>query len=360
MSQAEHSHSVESQSLPLDKKSNRGKRLFFLFIVPAIIILGALFVYLHGGRYVETDNAYVQADKTNITAEVSGRVISVAVEENQEVKEGQVLLKIDPMLYQIAVQRAKANLNDVKTSLKTLQAEYQSKLANIDVSQAQYDYAKREEKRQRDLLKKHYTSTEQYDQARQKTLLISLEMNTLKKGLKQVEESLGGDVNAPVEQHPKYQQALAELDKAQNDLQHIDVIAPADGVVSKVIEKGQYVAPGSITMMLIANHNQWIEANFTENDLTYMRPGQPVEISVDSAPGYVWHGKVASLSPATGAEFSVIPAQNATGNWVKITQRVPVRIAIESANDAPQLRAGLSTLVTVDTSHKRTLFGLSL
>jgi len=337
------------------KSRRKTKRAVLLFLVPLLAVAGGVAIYLHGGRYVETDNAYVKADKTSITAEVSGLITAVPVEENQHVKAGDLLLQVDPTSYDIAVQQARANLNDVKTTLTTLKAEYQSKLANIEVSKSQHEYLKKEEARQLNLLKKKYISQSQYDSARQQTLVVELEVNALKKGLKQVEESLGGDVNAPIEQHPKYRAAVAALDKAENDLNHVNIYAPADGVVTKVVEKGQYISPGTLAMMLVSDSDIWIEANFTETEITHVQAGQNVEIKVDYAPGYTWEGTVESLSPATGSEFSVIPAQNATGNWVKIAQRLPIRIRIKHEDDAPKLRAGLSAIVTVDTKHQRHL-----
>jgi len=337
------------------KSRRKTKRAVMLFLVPLLAVVGGVAVYLHGGRYVETDNAYVKADKTSITSEVSGRIVGVPVEENQLVKAGDLLLQMDPTSYEIAVEQDRAHMNDVKTTLTTLKAEYQSKLANIEVSKSQHEYLKKEEARQLNLLKKKYISQSQYDSARQNTLVVELEMNALRKGLKQVEESLGGDVNAPIETHPKYRAAVAALDKAENDLRHVNIYAPADGVVTKVVEKGQYISPGSLAMMMVSTSDVWIEANFTETELTHVRPGQDVEIKVDYAPGYTWKGSVESLSPATGAEFSVIPAQNATGNWVKIAQRLPIRIHIEPEDNAPQLRAGFSAVVTVDTNHQRNL-----
>lgn len=333
----------------------RKKRVLLLFVLPLIVIAASLFFYFQGGRYAETDNAYVKADKTNISAEVAGRIIDVPVKENQQVKLGQLLLKLDPKPYEIALEKARANLNDVRTELLTLKAEYQSKQADIQVAESQYQYLQREENRQRNLLKQKFISDSQFDTARQNTLTKALTIKALHKNLEQIASSLGGYVSLPVEQHPKYLSALVALDKAQNDLQHVNVYAPADGVVTKVVEKGQYVAPGTIAMLLVEDAHLWIEANFTEKELTYVRVGQESEITVDYAPGYTWKGHVISLSPATGAEFSVIPAQNATGNWVKITQRVPVRISIESQPDAPELRAGLSAVVSVDTRHHRSL-----
>ncbi|MFH0256523.1 HlyD family secretion protein [Vibrio rumoiensis] len=347
---------IEERSQLSPKQSKfKSKRFLLLFVLPLLIVVGSLAIYLHGGRYVETDNAYVKADKTPINAEVAGRVINVPVVENQHVKKGDLLVQIDPTPYEYAVDRAKANLADVRTDLETLKAEYQSKLANIEVAKSQLDYARLEEKRQYNLRKKSYASEADYDSARQKTLLFELQINALQKALKQVAESLGGDPKAPVEHHPKYQLAMAELDQSENDLKHVNVYAPNDGVVSKVLEDGQFITSNSTTMLLVADQNLWIEANFTEKEMTNVKVGQKVEIEIDYAPGHKWEGHVASISPATGSEYSVIPAQNATGNWVKVTQRLPIRIAIEAKDNMPTLRSGLSAVVTVDTEHTRHL-----
>lgn len=339
----------------LRKSCRKKKRLVLLVVVPLMVVLGNIALYLHGGRYVETDNAYVKADKTSVTSVVSGRIDKVLVEENQNVQKGQLLFAIDPKDFEIAVELAEANLNDVKTSLSTLKAEYQSKQANIRVAQSQYDYLKKEQARKYNLLKKNYISQSEYDAARQETQTQKLQISALNQELKQIAESLGGNVSAPVEIHPKYQSALASLRKAENDLEHTRVYAPSAGVVTKVVEQGQYIAPGSMAMMLISDQDVWIEANFTEKEVAHMQVGQQVEIAVDYAGDYVWQGEVESMSPATGSEFSVIPAQNATGNWVKIAQRLPVRIHIDSGQGAPKLRAGLSAVVTVDTQYKRHL-----
>ena len=336
-----------------DAKPSRVKRLMLMVIIPAVVISAATMTYLHGGRYVETDNAYVKADKTMINAEVSGRILNVAVVENEQVEAGELLFQIDPKPYQIAVQQARANLKSTEVDLNTIKAEYASKLANIETSKSQLAFAQREEKRQVNLQKNGYSSDSALDAAHQKTLMIELEVNTLQKQLSQVEASFGGDIDADVQTNPHYLKAQADLAKAENDLTHVNVYAPASGVVSKVIEKGEYANAGKIAMVLIGDEQLWVEANFTEKELTHITQGQDVDVHVDYAPDYVWHGKVSSLSPATGAEFAVIPAQNATGNWVKITQRIPVRIELQNPSDAPKLRAGLSAVVSVDTKHQR-------
>ena len=172
--------------------------------------------------------------------------------------------------------------------------------------------------------------------------------------------ALNGGIDTPIDSHPDYQAALAELDQAKLDLQHTEVRASLPGRASKLPEPGQYLKAGNTAMMLVANQNVWVEANFNETDLTYVRPGQSVQLRIDSYPGRQWRGIVDSLSPATGAEFAVIPAQNAIGNWVKIIQRVPVRIRLQPSESLPVLRAGLSSWARIDTGHHRHLFGLTL
>lgn len=324
-------------------------RFVLLLAIPALGVAAGSWLYLSGGRYVETDNAYVKADKTTIGAEVSGRVLNVAVQENQHVNKGDLLFSVDAKPYELAVAQATSDLKTTVIDLNTIKSQYQSKLANIEVSKSQLDYAKREEARLRRLTGPGYVSASDLDGAHQKTLLMALEVNMLQKQLQEVADSFGGDISVPVEQHPKYKKALAELNTAKNNLTHVNEYAPTSGTITKVLQKGEYVQDGTTAMLLVSDSNLYIEANFTEKDLTHIRDNQDAEINVDYAPGVTWHGKVSSISPATGAEYSVIPAENATGNWVKVTQRVPVRIRLQTDANQPQLRAGLSATIKIDT-----------
>lgn len=324
-------------------------RLTLLLVVPVLGLASGGWYYFANGRYVETDNAYVKADKTGISAEVDGRVVKVAVKENQHVNKGDLLFSVDARPYQLAVAQAESDLNNTLIDLKTIKSQYQSKLANIAVSQSQHEYAQREEDRLHRLNGPGYVSASDMDSAHQKTLLMALEVNMLKTQLQEVADSFGGDINMPVEQHPRYQKALAQLNIAKNNLTHVREYAPASGTITKVLQKGEYVQDGTTAMLLVSDKNIYIEANFTEKDLTHIRDNQQAEINVDYAPGVTWHGKVSSISPATGAEYSVIPAENATGNWVKVTQRIPVRIRLQTDIQQPQLRAGLSATIKIDT-----------
>jgi len=290
---------------------------------------------------------------------VLGRVAKVFVEENQQVRAGQPLFELDQESFRVAVAKAEAELAKVRTDLVALQTSYRGQQAEIAVARTRHAYALKEEHRQADLVTRHFTSTANYDDARQLTIQTAQQQVALEEGLKKIEASLSGDVNLPVEQQPAYQEAAAELAKARLDLARTTIYAPANGIVSQLPKPGQYNLVGMTAMMLVETDTPWVEANFTETELTHVQPGQKVDISVDTYPDAHWTGVVESLSPATGSEFSVIPAQNATGNWVKIAQRVAVRIKLDSGADLPTLRAGLSATAEIDTGHQRTLPGLS-
>ncbi len=334
-------------------------RLFLLVILPLIAVLGVGIVYLKGGRYVETENAYVKAEKVPVSAEVSGPVRDVLVKENEAVVAGQPLFRLDAAPFEVAVARAEAKLAQVRTDLAAMKASYREKQAEITLARTRQAFVQKDQQRQADLMSQKLISASAFDGARLSTDLAHDQVAALEQDLNRIAESLGGSVDAPVERHPSYRAAVAELDQARLDLSRIEVRASMAGNVTKPPRPGQHVEAGATVMALVVSGNLWVEANFTETDLTYVHPGQPVDIHIDTYPDNVWKGEVESLSPATGAEFSMIPAQNATGNWVKIAQRVPVRIRLLPAPGLPQLRAGLSTDVEIDTGHRRRLFGYS-
>ncbi len=336
------------------------KRLILLVLVPLIVVFVIGVVYLRGGRIVETDNAYVKADLVPVSAEVAGTITQVLIRENQAVTAGQPLFRIDPAPFEVAVAKAAAKLAQVRIDLAATKAEFREKQAEIVVAQTRYTFARKDQQRQADLVARNFISSSRFDDAKQSTDLAQQQISTLQQDLKRIAETLGGSVDAPVENHPAVLGALAELDEAKLDLARVEVRASLPGVVSKPPKPGQFAAVGATTMALVASEHAWIEANFPETDLTHVHPGQPVTIRIDTYPDATWKGTVDSLSPATGAEFSVIPAQNATGNWVKIAQRVPVRIKLELAPDQPVLRAGLSAVVEIDTGHRRRVFGYML
>jgi membrane fusion protein (multidrug efflux system) len=282
------------------------------------------------------------------------------VRENERVEAGQLLFQLDPAPFQVAVARAEAKLAQARTDLASLKQSYREKQAEITLARTRRTFALRDEQRQADLAARNFISASKLDDSRQAAEIAAQQIVALEQDLKRIAESLGGSVDAPIERHPTYMAAAAELAQAKLDLERVQVRASLPGTVSKPPKPGQYAAAGSIAMALVVSGNLWVEANFTETDLTYVHPGQRVTVSVDTYPHVKWSGVVESLSPATGAEFSVIPPQNATGNWVKIAQRVPLRIALDAKPDMPQLRAGLSATVEIDTGHRRRLLGAFL
>jgi len=336
------------------------RRLILLVIVPSLAAVVMLFLYLRGGRYVGTDNAYVESDKAPITAQVAGTIQEVLVHENDAVAAGQVLFRLDAAPFQVAVAKAEANVAQTRTNLLALRASYREKQAEIAVARTRHAFAVKDEGRQAALAAKNYVPATTLDTSRLNVALTDQQISALEEDLKRIAESLGGSVQAPVEQHPSYRMAVAELEQARLDLTHVEVRAPLAGIVNKRPTPGQYLSAGDMAMLLVVSASPWVEANLTEKDLTHVHPGQAVTVRVDTYPGITWSGVVESLSPATGSEFSIIPAQNATGNWVKVAQRVAVRIRLESAPNLPTLRSGLSAEVQIDTGHRRDVLGFGV
>ena len=336
----------------------KNRRLILLVLVPALAGIISALVYLLGGRYVETDNAYIKAQKVPVSAQVSGAVKQVLVAENQTVQAGQVLFVLDQAPFRIAVSKAEAKLSQVRNDLAALKAGYREKQAEMTLARTNFEYALKDQQRQTDLASKNFISVSKLDDVRHNTEVNAQQTALLEQDMKRIAESLGGNPDTPLEQQSSYREAQAELDQARLDLSNAEVRASMSGRVSKPPKVGQFITLGSTAMVLVADE-VWIEANFNEADLTYVHPGQPVKISIDTYPDSKLHGVVESLSPATGAEFSLIPAQNATGNWVKIAQRIPVRIRLD-ATALPDLRAGLSSWVEIDTGHKRRFLGIAL
>ncbi|MEN0036906.1 MAG: HlyD family secretion protein [Cellvibrio sp.] len=341
-----------------EAKSSR--RLILLVVIPAVAAVLGLLIYLAGGRYATTDNAYTKADVVNIRPRVAGAVAERLVAENEHVKAGQLLLVLDAKPYEVALAKAEAKQGEVRTTLAALYASYHEKQSELQLAMANRDYAANEQHRQADLAARKLVAKAAYDEVSHTRRVSDQQVVTLERDLKRIAESLGGDAEAPLEQHPSYRAAKAEVEQAQLNLDYTRITAPKDGIVTKPPEVGEFLAVGSAAMSLVASDNLWVEANFIETDLTHVRIGQTVKVHVDTYPDVAWEGVVQSISPATGAEFSVIPAQNATGNWVKIAQRVPVRISIKPNKNAPALQAGLSTDIEIDTGYKRSLLGVSI
>jgi membrane fusion protein (multidrug efflux system) len=344
---------------PADVKPDRRNLRLKLFILGPLIMLGiAALLYFNSGRYVETDNAYLKANKVAISAEVAGRIISVAAKENQQVAQGDELFRLDDQPYRIALERSEAQLRTVQSEIEGIKASYRQKQEQMRMAQNNLAFSTRELARQTQLAKQRLTSQVKLDEAQHNVDTARDQMAVIAQELAQTLTQLTGDANLPAAKHPRYLDAAANRENAKLNLERVVVHAPFAGVTSKVPQVGQYVAAGGAVMSVVATTDTWVEANFMETDLTHVRAGQPVEVVLDTYSSHKWHGTVQSIAQATGAEFSVLPPQNATGNWVKVVQRIPVRIALDITKDDPPLRAGMTAAVKIDTGRHHTVSSL--
>jgi membrane fusion protein (multidrug efflux system) len=342
---------------PLRAPRRRWIRWALFLLLPLLLIAGGYW-YVTGGRVMSTDDAFVEADKVGISTDVSGIVAKVEVAENQRVQAGQVLYRLDDLPFRLAFDRAQAQVGTVRDDLNALKANYRDMQAQIKQAQVDVDYFDRELRRQQQLVARNVVTQESFDTAHRNLQSAQQKLVSLNDQLAAIAANLNGDPDIPVERHPRYLDAVAQRDEAARQLDHTVVKAPFAGVVTSVpsIAPGKYLAASVTAFFLVATDHAWVDANPKETELTYVRPGQPVTVTVDTYPGVAWRGKVASISPAAAEEFSLLPAENTSGNWVKIVQRIPMRVHIDTIDEElPPLRAGMSVVVDVDTGHSRGL-----
>jgi membrane fusion protein (multidrug efflux system) len=346
---------------PNGESRSRAERLRMPLMLGGVLVvaLAASLFWLLGGRYMSTDDAYVQAARASISANVSGQVVEIAVHDNQQVHKGDLLFRLDDAPFRIAVEEAQAKLGTSRLQVIAGKSSYRQQLAALHSAQDTLAYQQREFERQKKLLASGIASQAQFDQAQH--VLDAARQGAA--GAQQQAASylamLNGQPDLDPDQHPSVQQAKAELDRAQLNLSYTRILAPYDGIVAKVeqLQPGDHINAAAPVFALISTHDVWIEANFKEDQLTHMRPGQPAEVKIDTYSGRSFKARVASLSPGTGSQFSALPAENATGNWVKVVQRLPVRLELEDADPSLPLHTGLSANVEVDTGHRRSLSG---
>lgn len=319
-----------------------------MLAVPLLLLAVGAYFWLTSGRYVSTDNAYVRQDRVMVAPEITGRVAEVAVRENQHVEAGQLLFRLDPEPFRIAQAQAQAALASARLQVAQLHETYAEKGTDIGSAQADVALAESNFARQQQLLKAGFTTRANYDQARAALASARERLAGTRAASANARAALGP--GGPTDSHPLVRAALAQLEKANLDLERTAVRAPFAGTVSQSskLQIGAITIPGITGVTVVRSAGAWVEANFKETDLENMRVGQPAEIELDAYPQHPLRAKVASIGAGTGAEFSILPAQNATGNWVKVTQRVPVRFMVIEQTDIPMI-AGLSATVTVDT-----------
>jgi membrane fusion protein, multidrug efflux system len=335
----------------------RWVRWVLFALLPLALIAGGYW-YVTGGRVMSTDNAYVEADKVGISTDVSGIVKEIDVRNNQQVEAGEVLFRLDDLPFRLALERAEAQVGIVRNDLNALKANYGDMQAQIRQAEYDVEYYDRESRRQQDLAAKNIASQQTFDTARRNLQNAQQKLVSLNQQLAAITANLNGDPDVPVEQHPRYRDVVAQRNEAARQLDHTVMKAPFAGIVTNVpsLAPGKYLPASMTAFYLVATDYVWVDSNPKETELTNVRPGHPVTVTVDTYPDLEWHGAVESISPAAAQEFSLLPAQNTSGNWVKVVQRIPMRVRLDTSDkNRPALRAGMSVEVDVDTGHQRGL-----
>lgn len=347
---------------PVTPAKTRPRRLRFILLVALPLIAAAvgLYVYLAGGRYISTDNAYVGAQKVLITPDVSGKIVRITVREGERVEPGQPLFEIDSEPFRLAVVQAESRIASIRTDFANLKSNLASVSRLLELSDETLKLRQADVDRKKTLLANR--SGAQFDLDTSIAALVSA--RTAREQLVQQRDALAnqllGEKDLAIEKFPPFMQAAAALEQAQRDLRLATVRAPMRGTATQVpsIQLGRYVVAGTPVFALMDDDRPWVDANPKETEVTYLKTGQPVTMHVDAYPDQPLRGTVAAVSPGTGAQFAILPPQNASGNWVKVVQRLPVRIEFAPGQDLSRLRAGMSVNVDIDTGRQRSLAGL--
>jgi membrane fusion protein (multidrug efflux system) len=351
---------AESVRRSLGQRLHKGRRVLLLVVIPLIAAIAILAVYLSGGRYMTTDNAYIGAQKVLVTPDISGKISRVVVREGQRVAVGDVLFEIDPEPFRLAVLQAEARLAGVSTDHANLLTNDKSLTRMIELAEKTADIRRQDVERKTTLMTNRSGSQFDLDGSNAQYVAAQTQVEQLRQQQAGIRNQLLGDPALPLEKFPPYLQAKAALDQARRDLTHTTVRAPLAGNATQVdnIQIGRYVNAGTPVLSVIDDLHPWVDANPKETDFTYVTLGQKVTVIVDAFPNHTFNGRITSLSPGTGAQFAILPPQNATGNWVKVVQRVPIRISFDPDENTQKLRAGMSAYVSVDTGRSRSLMAL--
>lgn len=338
-----------------DHKPKRSRARLLLFALLPVALVAGAYLYVTGGAVMSTDNAYVQADMVGVSTDVAGTVAAIEVRDNQQVAKGAVLFRLKQDSFRVALAGAQAQLGTVRNQVLTLKASYRQALAEIAQAEADIPFYESAFKRQQDLSASAAASKAAFDQAQQGLNSARQKVEVAKAQAAATLAQLGDDADQPIEQNPFYLQAKSGVDNAQRDLDDTVVRAPFDGIVTNVpaLQVGSYLQAAQQAFSLVSTVNVWVAASPKETELTYVQPGQAVTVTVDTYPGVEWHGTVSSISPASGSSFALLPAQNTTGNWVKVVQRIPMIVTLGDLSGKPPLRVGMSATVDVATGHRR-------
>ena len=342
----------------LERLGRKRLRTILLVVVPAFAVIIGLGFYLSGGRYISTDNAYVGAQKVLITPDISGKISHAAVREGQHVNPGDELFTLDREPFAFALQQAKAKLDTARSDFDKLRSNLKSLNTLADLAGKNVELKQRDVDRKNKLVSSQAGSQADLDAAQVAVVTAQLQAEYAVQQRDMTLNQLLGNPDLPLEQFPEYAQTKAALDSAQRDFDHTIVRAPMSGTATQVdnIQLGRFVTAGTPVLSVIDDHAPWVDANPKETDITFLRVGQKAALSIDSFPDRTFTGTVVAVSPGTGAQFSILPPQNATGNWVKVVQRVPVRIAFDKSEDTRLLRSGMSVNVEIDTGQSRLPF----
>jgi membrane fusion protein, multidrug efflux system len=342
---------------PRNRISRRALGPILMILGIVVVAVGAGTFWLTGGRYVSIDDSYVRAAKESLSTDVSGIVAEVPVHEGERVKKGQVLLRLDPRQFQIALDGATANMNGMVSTLNAEKLDYRRMERDADAKQQMVAADQANFDRMANLVKSGGVTRAEYDNAKYQLAGDQQAVAALRVQAEVQLAKLGGDPEVDVHTMSDYLQAKAKVDEAKRELDHTVIYAPYDGIVTQVdtVQPGMYLAAATAAFGIISTADVWVEANPKETELTWVKPGDPVAVTVDTYPGRTWQAHVQSIAPNSGSEFSILPAQNTSGNWVKVVQRIPVRIVVDHKEGDPELRAGMSVEADIDTGHHRTL-----
>ena len=324
--------------------------------VPAAVLVGVFLFWLWGGRYVATENAYIKADIAQVSAEVAGRVLDVHVRDHAEVAAGDLLITIDPEPFRVALAKADAELDATRGQVRTLIATWVEAKSELQEAESKVAYWDAQLARQKTLAARGIVASSKFEEVESNAIAATDRVGIMQKKVARVAAQLGGQPERPIDQHPLVREKQAERERAELDLARTTIRAPLAGTTVNVrLQKGDQLKAATPLFSLVADTRPWVEANFKETELTYVKEGQTASVVLDIYPTVTWQAEVQSISPATGAEFAILPPQNASGNWVKVVQRLPVRLRLLPQAGEPPLRAGMTASVRVDTKRQRSL-----